>query len=1112
MLQGRKTPQATTRGRSERGKESVVSLRFLIRGLSNVLLNRLRRARLWRSSDRATSQKRVPPCVTLRSEPPLAVFVSHDANTGGAPAILLAIAEWFCRHTNYRIKIVLIRGGRWASRFKNIAPTYIVGTRVPKGEAFRRVRDDLAAFLGERPAFVFLNSIASGFFLKLNPFPAPSICFIHEIGKTLSLFPEQMKCVIEEASLFLCDGPGVSFLLKSEYGIAPERLVEERAFISTRDCPQEMIADLRKTLRAQFGWSSSTKVVMGCGVLHWRKAPDIFVRLAARSAELDRTDAQFVWVGEGPDFDRSKKLMEDLGVADRVTFLGHREDFAHLVAAADVFALTSIEDPFPLVCLTASAAGVPSVVFREAGGIHAFVEPPNAPPAGIAVPLCDEEAFFRAIQRLLDDDAERSAMGHVARLRVAAEYDTNVVCPRILSVVRKAAGLRPRVSVIVPNYNCEQFLGPRLKSISNQTFTDYEILLIDDCSTDDSRRILSDFARNNPFTRLLFLEKNSGSPFAAWKHGIEAAEGELLWIAEADDWCESDFLDRVVRAFEVRGTRLVYGRSVPVRVDGAVAGDYSRYLNRVAPGHWDASYSITAQSEINLALGRRNTIPNASAVVVTRKAATKAIGAVQGFHLAGDWAFYVQAAFGGRVGYVHEAVNYHRRHHSTVTARIEGQSLYFKELASVGALVRALYGTERGRDRAFADFIEDDARRFDYSGKIFPGTVPSAWSPPPPSILYGVGDLAPGGAQMFGIRFANAWAALGGNVTFFQTGFRQPSAEMLSLLDPSIPLLGPADLANDIATIMDEYGAQIIISGHWWADAWVGRQLESSRIKYPWLIIMHGCYENVLDNASKHPDRAEVFSRAEKYCSCWVATAPKNRRAITEAGIRPRKFVEIINGFEPKVPRPVDRTSLGIPAGALLFTLASRAIPEKEWTIAIDALRRVREVPNPRVDAHLLLIGDGSLRDRLAAKRLPPRVHVLPFTSRLEDYIAISDVGLLPSWFAGESMPLVVIEFLAQGKPVILSDIGSCRWMISTEADIGPGGVVVPRNGINGAVTVEDLCSAMEYFVSDPSRLAEKSAAARVAYRKFRMDRMMKEYESLIRELLADASRHMATA
>ena len=107
----------------------------------------------------------------------------------------------------------------------------------------------------------------------------------------------------------------------------------------------------------------------------------------------------------------------------------------------------------------------------------------------------------------------------------------------------------PLVSVIIPNYNHAKFLKERIESVLNQTYKNFEIIILDDKSTDDSVGIIKQYADNNYVKHILINEKNSGSPFRQWLKGFELAKGELIWIAESDDSCENSFLYTLVSEF-----------------------------------------------------------------------------------------------------------------------------------------------------------------------------------------------------------------------------------------------------------------------------------------------------------------------------------------------------------------------------------------------------------------------------------------------------------------------------------------------------------------------------------------------------------------------------------
>ena len=110
---------------------------------------------------------------------------------------------------------------------------------------------------------------------------------------------------------------------------------------------------------------------------------------------------------------------------------------------------------------------------------------------------------------------------------------------------------QPAVSVIVPNYNHAPFLRRRLDSIFNQTYQDFEVIILDDCSSDNSKEIIEQYRNRPQITHIVYNEVNSGSPFKQWAKGFDLAKGEYIWIAESDDWAELNFLEETVQIMSI---------------------------------------------------------------------------------------------------------------------------------------------------------------------------------------------------------------------------------------------------------------------------------------------------------------------------------------------------------------------------------------------------------------------------------------------------------------------------------------------------------------------------------------------------------------------------------
>ncbi|WP_298894549.1 glycosyltransferase family 2 protein [uncultured Psychroserpens sp.] len=104
-----------------------------------------------------------------------------------------------------------------------------------------------------------------------------------------------------------------------------------------------------------------------------------------------------------------------------------------------------------------------------------------------------------------------------------------------------------KVSVILPNYNHADYLEERLDSIVNQTYQNFELIILDDASTDNSLEVLNRYASHEKVSHFIINENNSGSPFLQWKKGLNLATGDYIWIAESDDSCELDFIETHVK-------------------------------------------------------------------------------------------------------------------------------------------------------------------------------------------------------------------------------------------------------------------------------------------------------------------------------------------------------------------------------------------------------------------------------------------------------------------------------------------------------------------------------------------------------------------------------------
>ncbi|MCB9446956.1 MAG: glycosyltransferase family 2 protein [Flavobacteriales bacterium] len=203
----------------------------------------------------------------------------------------------------------------------------------------------------------------------------------------------------------------------------------------------------------------------------------------------------------------------------------------------------------------------------------------------------------------------------------------------------------PKVSIVVPNYNHGRFLEQRLKSVYLQSFRDFEVILLDDNSTDNSRGWLEKYRKEPQTAAVLYNTRNSGSTFLQWDKGIHAATGDWIWIAESDDFSTPDFLQIASEHFH-NGVGMVILGSASVDEAGIPE-----------PGHETPASPVREQ---NWALS--NPVPNASAVVFRKDLWLRYREHVLPYRLNGDWLFWCWIARNTQVAECAEQCNYFRHH------------------------------------------------------------------------------------------------------------------------------------------------------------------------------------------------------------------------------------------------------------------------------------------------------------------------------------------------------------------------------------------------------------------------------------------------------------------
>jgi glycosyltransferase involved in cell wall biosynthesis len=225
------------------------------------------------------------------------------------------------------------------------------------------------------------------------------------------------------------------------------------------------------------------------------------------------------------------------------------------------------------------------------------------------------------------------------------------------------------LSIILPTYNHAPYLGQRIDSILGQTYQDFELIILDDCSPDNSRDIIESYRNNPHISHIVYNEVNSGSTFRQWKKGIELAKGDYIWIAESDDYADITFLEKVMASIQKYNSAYCFVKTTIVDKENNTVKQQPAILqeNAMPLDEFTEEYLLYS-----------NPICNASMAVFRKDMLDKTIwDHITGFKYCGDWLLW--GSFCGNenttVSEVKEYLNFFRTHNVNVSNRSESDGL-----------------------------------------------------------------------------------------------------------------------------------------------------------------------------------------------------------------------------------------------------------------------------------------------------------------------------------------------------------------------------------------------------------------------------------------------------
>lgn len=458
------------------------------------------------------------------------------------------------------------------------------------------------------------------------------------------------------------------------------------------------------------------------------------VEAVKKARRKTNADIRLVLVGDGPVYDQIKEKHPDY-----VYPVGLQSNVLSWFAAADVCILPTYYacESFPLTIVEALQCGKP-IIATDIGeirkmlsdGVHSAGELLTLKNGSVSADELSNKIIF-----LMNNASAREFRASIAK-KIRGNFDIQKVAAKYLDVYKAKESVHdrnyhaamarmklvymseyhpqlcPKVSVIVPNYNYARFLNRRLDCIYGQTYKNYEVILLDDCSTDNSRELLEQYCRQHPDNTVTAFNTENQGVFGQWKKGMSLASGELCWIAEADDWCDDTFLECLVPLMLEPDVRIAYGKYVFAQDEQHKFFEaYSNYTAALDCEKRRYSYIEAADTEVHQALGRRNTLVNVSGLVFARPKDINEVCTPEWMKMkiCGDWLFYLTLLKNGRIAYCSDVHSYFRisSGQSSAGTSTYVKDSYYQEHAKIMAFLKRNYHFTDEELSVFRGFVQD---------------------------------------------------------------------------------------------------------------------------------------------------------------------------------------------------------------------------------------------------------------------------------------------------------------------------------------------------------------------------------------------------------------------
>lgn len=362
---------------------------------------------------RVYSMKKMPSVGVVSSRK--IIYVGHDANLAGAQLLTLSILKELKENFKFTISLILKSGGELEKEYKKYATIYNLTESYQTNDQ----KINLIKWLKSRGiGYAITNTVVSGDIAGLlHDEGVKVLSLVHEMSGSIKKYQwvDSAKTIAQKSDYVVFS----SNMVKDEFNkialvsgekvrVRPQGLYQINAY-------EGDIKEARILLRKKLGLEEDSVIVIGVAAFSdYRKGTDLFLDVALR---IKDKKIHFIWVGNIV-FEMQEIVNQKIKNCKNITFIKTTSEISVYYAGADIYLMTSREDPFPSTVIESMSVGVPVIGFQDAGGFVDIVTEKT----GILVPYLDTTAMARALELLIKDADKRKKLGEASKKLIADRF------------------------------------------------------------------------------------------------------------------------------------------------------------------------------------------------------------------------------------------------------------------------------------------------------------------------------------------------------------------------------------------------------------------------------------------------------------------------------------------------------------------------------------------------------------------------------------------------------------------------------------------------------------------------------------------------------------------